>query len=588
VSQVPEPPKPNIMRRFAFLLIIILALANCQPERNEAAKVELHDSVFISLADEYLDGFLRARPRAATYLGIHDYDGQLTDLSKAALDAEQSRLRSFDEQLISYDTTTLSPRALMDFKILHASIKQELFSFVDLRQYQTSPLVYASNADVSLYVTRDFASPEVRMRLVDRMQRAIPEMLKHAHENLDDSLARPHIETAVQIARGAASFMQTQLKEAFASVKNDSLSAAFNESNKLSVEALNAYAAWLEKEKLPKAHNHYAIGRDNYVKMLLYNERLTTSPEEILKRCEQLLKEELAQFAAVAKKIDAKKKAGEVFNDLKNDHSTAANLIPDARKNAESIRQFLLDKKIISMPSDVRVTITETPEFARATSTASMDTPGPFEKATQAYYYITPVDVKWSKKRQEEWLSLFSRYVTDVITIHEAYPGHYTQFLHLNASKATRVEKIFPSYAFVEGWAHYTEQMMIEEGFGAQDSLTQARYHLAQLNESLLRLCRMYVSLKMHLEGMTVEQATKFFEENAFYEHEPAHHEAVRGTFDPGYLSYALGKQQFLKLREDYRAKMGDKFSLQEFHDKVLSFGGPPIVLLREAVLAGQ
>jgi uncharacterized protein (DUF885 family) len=319
--------------------------------------------------------------------------------------------------------------------------------------------------------------------------------------------------------------------------------------------------------------------------MLLYNERLTTSPEDILKTCQELMRLEQKQFAAVAKKIDPKKKAIEVFNDLKKDHSTAENLIPDARKNAEGIRQFLIDKKIISMPSDVRVTITETPEFARAVSTASMDTPGPFEKATQAYYYITPVDPKWTPKRKEEWLTLFSRYVTDIITVHEAYPGHYTQFLHLNASQATRVEKIFNSYAFVEGWAHYTEQMMIEEGFGATDSLTQAKFHLAQLNESLLRLCRMYVSIKMHLEGMTVEEGTKFIEENAYYEHEGAHHEAMRGTYDPGYLSYALGKQQFLKLREDYKAKMGANFSLQQFHDKVLSYGAPPVELVRGMIM---
>ncbi|HTF21398.1 MAG TPA: DUF885 family protein, partial [Chryseolinea sp.] len=213
------------------------------------------------------------------------------------------------------------------------------------------------------------------------------------------------------------------------------------------------------------------------------------------------------------------------------------------------------------------------------------DTPGPFEKATQAYYYITPVDAKWTPKQKEEWLTLFSRYVTDIVTIHEAYPGHYTQFLHLNASKATRVEKIFNSYAFVEGWAHYTEQMMIEEGFGGQDSVTLAKYHLAQLNESLIRLCRMYVSLKMHLEGMTVEEATKFIEENAYYEPEPAHHEAMRGTYDPGYLSYALGKQQFLKLREDFRKLKGANFSLQEFHDKVLSYGAPPVELVRGMIM---
>jgi uncharacterized protein (DUF885 family) len=574
------------MRRIALLLFSVIGLASCQREAKDTVVSGSSDSLFARLSEEYITGFLKARPRSATYLGIHDYDGQLSDLSKSALAAELQRLKSFDQQMISFDTTALSPRVMMDFKILQSAIRQELFSFEELRQYESSPLVYLMNTDVSLYVTRDFAPLETRMQSVSQMQRQIPVLLSQARENLDDSLARPHIETAIQIAQGAAAFMDKQLKEAFASVKNDSLIKTFGESNKASVKALRDYVTWLQKEKLPRSHNHYAIGRDNYVKMLLFNERLKTPPEEILRNCQELMRKEQALFAEVAKKINPNKAAIEVFNDLKKDHSTATSLIPDAQKNAESIRQFLVDKKIISMPSDVRVTITETPEFARATSTASMDTPGPFEKATQAYYYITPVDPKWTPKQQEEWLSLFSRYVTDVITIHEAYPGHYTQFLHLNASQATRVEKIFISYAFVEGWAHYTEQMMIEEGFGNQDSITQAKYHLAQLNESLIRLCRMYVSLKMHIEGMTVEEATKFIEENAYYEHQGAHHEAMRGTYDPGYLSYTLGKQQFLRLREDYKAKMGDKFSLQEFHDKVLSFGGPPIELVRRMIMS--
>lgn len=574
------------MRQFALIVIALVLFPGCRQETQKVTKTVKSDSLFTSIADEFIEGFLKARPRTATYLGVHTYDGQLNDLSKKALDAEVARLKVFDQQLSVFDTAGLSVRTRMDVTILRNVIKQELFGFEDLRQYQTNPLIYAGALDMSLYVTRDFAPLEQRMRAVHNMQLNASALMQQARENLNDSLARPHVETAIQIAQGGASFMEKQLKAAFTSVSNDSLRKAFNASNKVAVKALRDYATWLEKVKLPKAHNRYAIGRDNYVKMLLYNEGITTSPEDILLNCEKLLRDEQEKFAQVARKIDpTKEKAIDVFKELQKDHSTAANLIPDARKNAESIRQFLLDKKIISMPSDVRVTITETPEFARATSTASMDTPGPFEKATQAYYYITPVDPKWTKQQQEEWLSLFSRYVTDVITIHEAYPGHYTQFLHLNASQATRVEKIFTSYAFVEGWAHYTEQMMIEEGFGTADSLTQAKYHLAQLNESLLRLCRMYVSIKMHLQGMTVEEGTKFIEENAYYEHQGAHHEAMRGTYDPGYLSYTLGKQQFLRLRADYKAKQGNNFSLQEFHDKVLSFGGPPVELVRQMIM---
>ncbi|HTF19318.1 MAG TPA: DUF885 family protein, partial [Chryseolinea sp.] len=358
------------MRNTAIFLLAMITLCGCQREVKVTTEIGSSDSSFAKLADDYIAGFLKARPRVATYLGIHEYDGQLVDVSKAALDAEVARLKSFDQQMSGFDTTALSLRMKMDFKILHAAIKQELFGFEDLRQYQTSPLLYAMSPDMSLYITRDFAPLEKRMRFVDQMQRMTPALLTQARENLDDSLALPHIETAIQIANGAASFMEKQLKEAFAAVKNDSLRKAFGESNLLSVQAFRDYATWLEKEKLPKAHNRYAIGRANYVKMLLYNERLATSPEEILRNCQALMRSEQEQFVKVARKIDPEKKTIEVFNDLKKDHSSAANLIPDARKNAEGIRQFLIDKKIISMPSDVRVTITETPEFARATSTA--------------------------------------------------------------------------------------------------------------------------------------------------------------------------------------------------------------------------
>ena len=213
--------------------------------------------------------------------------------------------------------------------------------------------------------------------------------------------------------------------------------------------------------------------------------------------------------------------------------------------------------------------MTETPQYLRATSFASMDTPGPFEtKATEAYYYVTPVESNWPPEQKEEWLTAFNYYTTDIVSIHEAYPGHYIQFLHLNASSATPVEKIFSGYAFIEGWAHYCEQMVVDEGFGADssaapgspDALKAAKYRLAQTDEALLRICRLCVSIKMHCQGMTVDEATHFFQDNCYYEVKPAHSEAMRGTFDPEYLYYTLGKLEILNLREDYRKQEGAEF----------------------------
>ena len=207
-------------------------------------------------------------------------------------------------------------------------------------------------------------------------------------------------------------------------------------------------------------------------------------------------------------------------------------------------------------------------------------------KATEAYFYITPVDPKWSAKQKEDWLSMFDSFSTDIITIHEVYPGHYTQFIHINLSSASKIEKIFYSYAYMEGWAHYCEKMMIDEGYGISiDSIETAKYRLAQSGMALLRLCRLCVSIKMHCEGMSVDDATKFFMDNWYHGEKPSQREAIRGTYDPGYLYYALGKLMVLKLREDYKNQEGENFSLNQFHDLFLNNGMPPIPILRQLLL---
>jgi uncharacterized protein (DUF885 family) len=304
------------------------------------------------------------------------------------------------------------------------------------------------------------------------------------------------------------------------------------------------------------------------------------------------LRAEQKLFAEAARQIDAKAKPNDVFKGIQGDHPTEQGLISDVRKNLDAIRQFVIDHRIVTIPSDVRATVEETPQYLRATSFASMDTPGPFEtKATEAYYYVTPVEPDWTPKQKDEWLTAFNYYTTDIVSVHEAYPGHYVQFLWLNASNPSRVAKVFGSYAFVEGWAHYAEQMLVDEGFGAgeaskpDDAARAARYRLAQSDEALLRLCRLCVSIKTHCEGMSLEDATKFFQDNCYYERQPAYSEARRGTYDPQYLLYTLGKLQLLKLRRDFQKQEGKEFALRRFHDELLQHGMPPVRLLRERML---
>lgn len=561
--------------------VLLFSLVSC------TKKTTSGDTAFDKLSDEYLKGYLDWRPQSGVALGLHEYDGKLINIEKTSIASEVARLKEYDQKFSKIDTASLSTKKYYDLKILRASIKNELFNFEDLKVYSKNPMSYASSIDVNIYIKRNFAPLEQQIKSIIAIENEAPKFYQNAKENLQDSLALPHIQLAIDIAKGSAAFLGTDLLIALKDVKNDSLMKAFKISNKKAIDAINDYALFLEREKLPKATTKYAIGKDNYQKMLLYGEGITMSADAILAIGIKELAKEQASFDAAAKIINPNKKPVDVYNDTQKEHPTAANLIPDSRKNLEEIRQFLIDKKIITMPSEVRVRLEETPPFARSTSTASMDTPGPFEtKATEAYYYITPVDPKWTPKQQEDWLAQFNYYTTDIVSIHEAYPGHYTQFLHLNASDASRIRKIFGSYAFVEGYAHYTEKMMLDAGFGNNgDAVKTAKYRIAQSGDALLRLCRLVVAIKMHCKGMTVDQATSFFMKNWHQGENPSHQEALRGTYDPGYLFYTLGKLQILKLREDYKKQEGTKYTLQSFNDAIVDNGMPPIQILREILL---
>lgn len=572
------------MKNICLICLTALFLFNaCHPS---SGTDNSGDASFQKLADDYLKGYLAWRPQTGTYLGLHEYDGKITDYSKASIDAELARLKDYRQKLAGIDTARLSTKMYHDYRILKDAIDGDIFNIEDLGAYYKNPMTYAGALDVNIYVKRNFAPLEDRLRSLIAIEKEVPKIFAAAKANLEDSLAKPYIDLAIDVAKGSSSFLSGDLPVALKDVKNDSLMKEFNQVNRQAVEEINNYVSWLQKEKLPKAHNHYAIGKEKFAK-LLATEEIYLSPDSILAIGMQELKKEQAVFDSMGKIIDPTKKPIEVYMAMQKEHPTAQSLIPDARKSIESIRQYLIDHKLVTMPSEVRVKVEETLPYARSTSTASMDTPGPFEeKATEAYYYITPVDPKWTPKQAEDWLQEFNYFSTDIFSIHEAYPGHYTQFLHLNASDASKIEKIFGSYAYIEGWAHYAEKMMVDEGFGNDgDKIKAAKFRMAQSGESLLRICRLCVSINTHCHGMTVDEATEFFMDNWHQGDKPSRQEALRGTFDPGYLFYTLGKLQILKLREDYKKQEGANFSLQKFHDRMLDNGMPPIRILREILL---
>jgi uncharacterized protein (DUF885 family) len=575
------------LHRALFISLLCLPLSLGWAEKTPDAEYE-------AVAEEYIKGYLSARPLLAVSLGFHEFDGKLSDYSRLALDAELSRLRRFDDRLKIFDHDKLSQRQSIDLRILRAAIKKEIFQRQDMAIFEHDPMVYARAADVNVYIKRNFAPLEDRVHSIVLIESQIPNVIIAAKTNLDRVLSKPHVELAIQIARGSADFLRKNLPEAIKDLKDDRVKADFQDTNRKAASALADYAAWLEREKLPKATADFALGEEKYRRMLSEIELVDLAPDKILELGLAKLKEEQEAFAAAAKTIDPDKTAVEVFKQIQSEHPKPENLIPEVAKKLEQIRKYVATHKLVTIPSEVRAQVKETPQYRRATSFASMDTPGPFEKrATEAYYYVTPTEQAWPEKQKEEWLTSFNYFSSDIVSIHEAYPGHYVQFLRLNASPASKVERIFGSYAFIEGWAHYCEKMMVDNGYGSPASATPsedevkqaAKYRMAQADEALLRLCRLCVSIKMHTQKMTVDEATQFFRDNCYYEEKPARAEAMRGTFDPGYLNYTLGKLQILKLRYDCEAQQGDEFSLQKFHNELLSHGMPPIRLLREIML---
>jgi uncharacterized protein (DUF885 family) len=570
-------------------VVLGLLLAGCASGPRE--KQSDADREFAKFSDTFIKSYLQWRPAMGTSLGLHEYDGRLSDLSEASIDAEVTRLKTFDLRLQEFKGQKLNAQHRHDLRLVQSTIQSELFRFVDMDSYHKNPMSYADMIDVNIYIKRNFASLENRVRSIIAIEKRASNIMANARANLEGSLARPYVETAIQVASGAADFLRKDLVEALKDFEHPTLKRQLEEANAGAIKELEGYAEYLKKEKLPRAHGKYALGREKYVRMLKA-EFIDFAPEQLLEIGLKELRREQEIFADTARKIDRDKKPVDVAKLIQKDHPKAENLISDTKKNLEAIRQFCVDKKIVTIPSNVRAIVDETPQYLRATSFASMDTPGPFEtKATEAYYYVTPVEPEWPAEQKEEWLGAFNYYTTDVVSIHEAYPGHYTQFLCLNASPANRLEKIFTSYAFVEGWAHYAERMLLDQGFGAAahqteaDLVRAAKYRLAQSMEALLRLCRMCVSIKTHCEGMSLDDATTFFERNCYYEHKPSYQEALRGTYDPGYLYYTVGKLQILKLRQDWEKQEGGNYSLQRFHDEFLRHGAPPIRLLREIML---
>jgi uncharacterized protein (DUF885 family) len=540
-----------------------------------------------SFVDNYFKALFEWTPTTATSIGFHEYDSKLEDFSAGAIQRRIEKLKELQTGLTSARSGRLTGDELIDAEILDDQIKAELLDLETLQTWRHNPMNYVGlpGSSVDNLIKRNFAAPVERLRSVVSRLKAVPALVSAMKQNVETP---PHefTDLSFRIAHGSVGFFKDSVASwaKGAAGGDEALLAEFQSANAAAVNALDDAASWLEKELLPKSTGSYAIGAENFRKKLLYEEMVDTPLDRLLAIGEANLEKDYRAFVETARTIDPSKSPMDVMKSISNDHPTEASLIPDAKNTVEGLIKFVQDHNIISVLSSVRPTIEETPPYARSGAFASMDTPGPYEtKATEAFYYITPPEKDWDPKHKEEHLRSFNSAVMTIVTIHEAYPGHYIQFL--NAKQfPTKTRKIISCGTNAEGWAHYSEQMMLEEGFGSGDH----KIRLAQLEEALLRDARYVVGIKLHTSGWTVEQGAKFFEEKAFQEPANAYEEARRGAYNPTYLYYTLGKLQIYKLRDDYQKAKGVSYTLKAFHDDFVKQGSIPIKAVRRILLPGD
>src|SRR5438270_3533577 len=381
------------------------------------------DSEYQTIAEEFIKGYFAARPLLGTAIGLHEYDGKITDYSRLALDAELSRLKRFDDRLQKFELYKLSQRQSIELRSLQAAIHNDIFQREAMAIYERNPMVYARAGDVNVYIKRNFAPLEDRVHSIVAIESQVPNILIAARTNLDPVLPKPYVELAIRIAKGSADFLRKNLVEAIVELKDERVRAEFLEANRKAAAALTDYAAWLERDKLPKATADFALGQEKFQRLLKETELVDFTPDKILEIGLTQLRKEQKAFAESAERIDSNKSPAEVFKQMQSEHPTPESLLGDIGKDLEQIRKFVVTRKLVTIPSEVRARVKETPQYRRATSFASMDTPGAFEKrATEAYYYVTPPENDCAALQKDEWMTAFNFYTADVVSIHVVFP----------------------------------------------------------------------------------------------------------------------------------------------------------------------
>lgn len=557
----------------------------------------------------FSDVYFKFQPTSGTASGLHQYDAQLEDFSASSIQRQIAALREFEKKVEAIDASALDASMAADHEILLNNIKSELLTLEVIQPWEKNPDTYSSGITNSAFVImeRPYAPANTRLRALIEREKQMPHALEEARKNLKNP-PRIFTEIALEQMDGNISFFEKDVPSAFfngadgAEVANDAaLKNEFGKTNAVVIDALKSYAAWLKSDLLPRSNGDYRLGADTFRKKLAYDEMVDLPLDRLLQIAIDDLHRNQAEFARVAKEVDPSKTPQQVLAELATIHPAPDQLLNAFHGTFDQLIAFIRANHIITILSDVQPTLEETPPFMRATTFASMDPPGPFERhSKKAYFNVTLPEKGWRPEHVAEHMAEFNVGTIVSTSVHEAYPGHYVQFLWM-PQFSSDIRKVLGANSNIEGWAHYCEQMMLDQGYAAApasanpEQVRQARLiRLGQLQDALLRDARFVNSIKLHT-GLgepngkwTIDQAVDFFVNEGYQSRAAGLVETKRGTGDPTYLYYTLGKLEIMKLREDIKKKQGATFNLQQFHDAFMRQGFAPIKVIRKAMLGSD
>jgi hypothetical protein len=551
------------------------------PTQSVVKTVSPASAAWKKTADGFMEDYLHADPFFAAQQGRHEFDGELRDMSAHGIKRQIALLHDAQNTISGVDPQALQPREQFDREYLLSVISKDLFWLEKTKFPYNNPSWYLQYIDPDMYLSRDYAPLDVRLKAYIKYARAVPRMAKDIQDNLKSPLPKNYIEVGIAQFGGLADFFAKMVTPVFASVSDPDLQKQLAEADTNAANAMGNLKQYLIGER-KNANDGFPLGQDLFAQMLKDTELVDVPVEQIeaagkadLDRNTAALKAECATYAPKAslaqciEKVDADKpKQGPVA---------------EARTMLPMLKDFVQKNNLVSIPNDSQALVAEAPPY-NAQNSAYINVPGPFDHNVASIYNIAPPDPKWSKSEQAAYIK--GEAILLITTVHEVWPGHFLQFLHSNANP-NKLEALWVGNAYAEGWAHYCEEMMIEMGLGKGEP----EKHIGQLVDALLRDVRLLSAIGMHTKGMTVAQSEKMFREQAFQDPGNARQQAARGTYDPAYLVYTMGKLMIRKLRTDWLAKTvpgaapDDQSHWHEFHDAFLSYGGPPIPLLRRQMV---